>query len=53
MESVEQEGSLTLLGWAAVASAIAVVLVLLHIWQEKREEQRRRDLGQQGPDSLG
>lgn len=51
MESIEQEGSLTLLGWAAVAAGIAAVLVLLYIRQKKREEQRRRELGQ-GPDLL-
>jgi len=50
MESVEQEGSLTLLGWAAVAAGIAAVLVLLYMWQKKREDQRRRELGQQGLD---
>ncbi len=48
MESIDEEG-LTLLGWAAVAAGIAAVLVLLHIWQQKREEQRRRELGEQGP----
>jgi len=51
MESIEPEGSLTLLGWAAVAAGVAAVLVLLYMWQKKREEQRRGELGQ-GPDSF-
>ena len=48
MESIEQEGSLTLLGWAAVAAGVAAVLVLLYIWNKKQEEQRRRE-PRQGP----
>jgi hypothetical protein len=35
MES-NDEGTLTLLGWVAVAACVAAVLVLLYIWNRKR-----------------
>ena len=56
MESLGQEGNLTLIGWLSIAAVIVGVVALLYVWNKKQiqecerlrqqqEEQRKRELG--------